>query len=340
MNQESQRSLTSYSQVDKELQKLQKSTRRWQWGLIILTLINILALAWVFDVDKLILNNELISEKIPVISAPSDSIKKKPEESGGMPFKNKDSPIWLESNNKNVITDNKEKLIDSNTENKDSEDVDVSSKINEEVFDKKNTNKETEETQNIPSEILSVLNANRTGADVRPPDSNEFNNKVLNIENEIGDNTTIEANSDANVENTNSLIEQTSEVNSELPNQNIQINELESDKVDEKKELSNDEILRESPNNVTTIKKDINLVIQLASLKSNILAETEWKRLKKIYPELMKNLKPLISEVTIKDKGTFYRLQSFIPKSITNPKDLCDLFKQAGQSCILINTSL
>ena len=99
-------------------------------------------------------------------------------------------------------------------------------------------------------------------------------------------------------------------------------------------------VLVESLNTSDTVKKDTSLVIQLASLKSQKLAEIEWTRLKKIYPELMNKLEPIITEVTIKDKGTFYRLQSAIPSNINNPKVLCDLFKQAGQSCIVINTLL
>ena len=79
MNQDFQRTSGNYSQIDKELQKLQKSSKRWQWGLIIFTIINLIALAWVFDVDKLILHSDFISEKIQVISPSTEDIKIKPE---------------------------------------------------------------------------------------------------------------------------------------------------------------------------------------------------------------------------------------------------------------------
>ncbi len=354
MNQDSQKASGSNSHIDRELQKLQKSTKRWQWGLVTLTIINLVALAWVFDIDKLILNNGFISEKVQVISPKTEDIKIKPEEEGGMHFKNKDSPIWTESEDEIVEDFVKSKIIGLDKEN------DSSIESNDTNANKLVVEDPSVELQNIPSEILTVLNANRALQNSEMTDSNELTENKVVIENQIDEGKEKES-SDINLDESNLVAENlTTEESIDEESGDIQINNMDTMEDDQivsnnEVEYEEDTIVESTPitannenivnNNESTTdsvtdKNNVSLIIQFASLKSKKLAESEWIRLKKIYPQLMNDLEPKITEVIIKDKGTFFRLQSNIPHDTKNPKNLCELFKQLGQQCFLINSEL
>lgn len=77
--------------------------------------------------------------------------------------------------------------------------------------------------------------------------------------------------------------------------------------------------------------------VQLASLRSEAAAGTEWKRLQKAYPELLSSISMKVQKVEISGKGTFYRVQAGA-MSETAAKDLCRKLKQRKAECIVVKS--
>lgn len=79
--------------------------------------------------------------------------------------------------------------------------------------------------------------------------------------------------------------------------------------------------------------------VQMASLPSHLLVETEQKTIRKKYASILSALPSTIVEKTIPDKGTFFRLcyGSFPSKAEANA--LCQKLKAEGASCLVTERS-
>ena len=77
--------------------------------------------------------------------------------------------------------------------------------------------------------------------------------------------------------------------------------------------------------------------IQLAALRSHERAETEWKRLRKAYPDLLGSLKLSVMRVDLgEDKGVFYRLRAGPFDDKAKAKDRCSKLSQHNVGCLVI----
>lgn len=73
--------------------------------------------------------------------------------------------------------------------------------------------------------------------------------------------------------------------------------------------------------------------IQIAAVKSDEAAKTQWAKLQKTYPDLLGALTLNVQKVTV-NGGNFYRIQAG-PLSKTQAKDLCTKLKAQKQDCIV-----
>ena len=76
-----------------------------------------------------------------------------------------------------------------------------------------------------------------------------------------------------------------------------------------------------------------NARIQIAAVKSEVAAKTQWSKLQKTYPDLLGALILNVQKVTV-NGGNFYRIQAG-PLSKTQAKDLCTKLKAQKQDCIV-----
>lgn len=76
-----------------------------------------------------------------------------------------------------------------------------------------------------------------------------------------------------------------------------------------------------------------NARIQLAAVKSEAAAGTQWAKLQKAYPDLLGALSLNVQKVTV-NGGNFYRIQAG-PLSKVQAKDLCTKLKAQKQDCIV-----
>jgi hypothetical protein len=76
-----------------------------------------------------------------------------------------------------------------------------------------------------------------------------------------------------------------------------------------------------------------NARIQIAAVKSEAAAKTQWAKLQKTYPDLLGALTLNVQKVTV-NGGNFYRIQAG-PLSKTQAKDLCTKLKAQKQDCIV-----
>ncbi|HLF59382.1 MAG TPA: SPOR domain-containing protein, partial [Alphaproteobacteria bacterium] len=77
--------------------------------------------------------------------------------------------------------------------------------------------------------------------------------------------------------------------------------------------------------------------VQLAALRSEAAADTEWKKLQKSFPDLLSSLSPNVVKVDLQGKGTFYRLQAG-GLSESAAKDLCEELKRRKAECIVVKS--
>jgi len=77
--------------------------------------------------------------------------------------------------------------------------------------------------------------------------------------------------------------------------------------------------------------------VQLAALRSEAGANTEWKRLQKSFPELLGGLPLTVQKVALPGKGTFYRVQAgALTESAA--KKLCAELKRHKAGCLVVKS--
>ncbi len=81
-----------------------------------------------------------------------------------------------------------------------------------------------------------------------------------------------------------------------------------------------------------------NIFIQLASLKSFDLAESEWSRISKKHKDILANFEPTIQKVDLgADQGIYYRLRTGPFESKEEAKKACSRLKERKVECLVIH---
>ncbi len=78
-------------------------------------------------------------------------------------------------------------------------------------------------------------------------------------------------------------------------------------------------------------------LVQLASVTSEKLAEREWARLQKAFPDLFGNRKLTIEKKEIAGRGTFYRVQTGGYATLDEARAICSGLKAKNQGCLPVN---
>jgi hypothetical protein len=118
--------------------------------------------------------------------------------------------------------------------------------------------------------------------------------------------------------------EKTLEIIENEPKKEVSIEDLIEETSEEKKE----------PEKVTIKGKTF---IQLGSLKSYDLAESEWERLSKKHGDVLGKLKPVIQKVDLgEEQGIYYRLRTG-PFESGNAKAVCHSLNEKKVGCIVIH---
>ena len=75
--------------------------------------------------------------------------------------------------------------------------------------------------------------------------------------------------------------------------------------------------------------------IQLASVKSDKLAQVAWKKYRQKFAKSLGDLEPYIEKVLIPAKGTFHRVQAGVLNKI-KAQNICSVLINKKQPCIII----
>ena len=78
-------------------------------------------------------------------------------------------------------------------------------------------------------------------------------------------------------------------------------------------------------------------LVQLASVTSEKLAEREWGRLQKAFPDIFGGRKLTIEKKEIAGRGTFYRVQSGGFATLDEARAVCNGLKEKKQACLPVN---
>jgi cell division septation protein DedD len=78
-------------------------------------------------------------------------------------------------------------------------------------------------------------------------------------------------------------------------------------------------------------------LVQLASVNSEKLAEREWARLQKAFPDLFGDRELTIEKKDIAGRGTFYRVQTGGYASLDEARAVCGDLKAKKQACLPVN---
>ena len=76
-------------------------------------------------------------------------------------------------------------------------------------------------------------------------------------------------------------------------------------------------------------------IMQLAAVKSETAAQSEWNRVQKKYSALLGALPLLVQKADLGTRGTYYRIQTGPFPNKSTAQDLCLRLKQAGGDCIV-----
>jgi Flp pilus assembly protein TadD len=79
--------------------------------------------------------------------------------------------------------------------------------------------------------------------------------------------------------------------------------------------------------------------VQVASLRSESEAKTEWQRLKDTHAALLADLPLKLQKTDLPDQGTYYRLRSGPFADAGTPKQLCRVLKSRNQACLVVRGS-
>ncbi len=77
-------------------------------------------------------------------------------------------------------------------------------------------------------------------------------------------------------------------------------------------------------------------VIQLASVKSQKAAEGEWQRLRGAHPMLFGDMTLTVQSVEIKDRGTFFRIQTGPFPNRATAQDMCGQVQAVRLDCLVM----
>lgn len=78
-------------------------------------------------------------------------------------------------------------------------------------------------------------------------------------------------------------------------------------------------------------------LVQLASVTSEKLAEREWGRLQKIFPDVLGGRKLTVEKKEIAGRGTFYRVQTGGYSTLDEARAVCNGLKEKKQACLPVN---
>lgn len=93
---------------------------------------------------------------------------------------------------------------------------------------------------------------------------------------------------------------------------------------------------KKQPPEKQTVKGTV--LIQLGSLKSHDLAESEWERLSKKHKDLFGDLKPTIQKVDLgEEQGTYYRLRTGSFDTPEKAEAVCASLKERKVECLVIH---
>ena len=107
----------------------------------------------------------------------------------------------------------------------------------------------------------------------------------------------------------------------------------------EKKQKVNNELKKEKTD-ISNRKKspmgtsDSKYRIQLASVKSDKLAQVAWEKYRQKFSKILGDLEPYIEKVLIPEKGTFHRVQAGVLNKI-KAQNICSVLINKKQPCII-----
>jgi cell division septation protein DedD len=76
-------------------------------------------------------------------------------------------------------------------------------------------------------------------------------------------------------------------------------------------------------------------VMQLASVRSEETARSEWARMQSEHDLLLGDMPLFIQQVELEGRGTYFRIQTGPFPSRSTAQDLCAQLKTAGQDCLV-----
>jgi len=101
------------------------------------------------------------------------------------------------------------------------------------------------------------------------------------------------------------------------------------------------EDLIDAPSEIPAPEKKVakgNILIQLGSLKSHDLAESEWKRISQKHQDVLGGLDSMIQKVDLgADQGIYYRLRTGPFESDEEAKKICASLKERKVDCLVIH---
>lgn len=105
--------------------------------------------------------------------------------------------------------------------------------------------------------------------------------------------------------------------------------------------VSIEDLIEENPSEKLAVKKKIskgNILIQLGSLKSLDMAESEWKRISQKHQDVLNGLDPMIQKVDLgADQGIYFRLRTGPFASDEEAKKICATLKERKVECLVIH---
>ena len=78
-------------------------------------------------------------------------------------------------------------------------------------------------------------------------------------------------------------------------------------------------------------------LVQIAALRSEEAAESQWKRVTASAPELYHGATKMIQRADLGSEGVFYRLRVGAFADRSEASAFCDAVKEAGANCIVVN---
>ena len=76
--------------------------------------------------------------------------------------------------------------------------------------------------------------------------------------------------------------------------------------------------------------------VQLASVKSDNAARTEWARMQRVHPDLLGDLDLLVQSADLGDRGIFYRIRTGPFPNRATAQDMCWQLKAAKLGCLVV----